>query len=50
MNTRILKAQPEDVRKDASMIKQKQMMANHYERLSSAPETGATVASTFATA
>jgi benzoyl-CoA reductase subunit B len=33
--------------KDASMIKQKEMMADHYERLSSAPETGAKVCSTF---
>jgi benzoyl-CoA reductase subunit B len=33
--------------KDASMIKQKEMMAEHYERLSSAPETGAKVCSTF---
>jgi benzoyl-CoA reductase subunit B len=29
------------------MIKQKEMMADHYERLSSAPETGAKVCSTF---
>jgi benzoyl-CoA reductase subunit B len=29
------------------MVKQKEMMAAHYERLSSAPETGAKVCSTF---
>ncbi len=33
--------------KDASMIKQKEMMAAHFERLSSAKENGAKVASTF---
>jgi benzoyl-CoA reductase subunit B len=33
--------------KDASMLKQKDMMAAHYDRLTSAPETGAKVASTF---
>ena len=34
--------------KDASMLKQKDMMAAHYDRLTSAPETGAKVASTKA--
>jgi benzoyl-CoA reductase subunit B len=33
--------------KDASMLKQKDMMAAHYDRLTSAAETGAKVASTF---
>ena len=33
--------------KDASMLKQKEMMAAHYDRLTSAPETGEKVASTF---
>ncbi len=33
--------------KDDSMLKQKQMMAAHYERLTSAPETGEKVISTF---
>jgi benzoyl-CoA reductase subunit B len=33
--------------KDASMLKQKDMMAAHYDRLTSAPETGEKVASTF---
>jgi benzoyl-CoA reductase subunit B len=33
--------------KDASMLKQKDMMAAHYDRLTSAPETGAKIASTF---
>jgi benzoyl-CoA reductase subunit B len=33
--------------KDASMLKQKQMMAAHYDRLTSAPETGEKVAATF---
>ncbi len=36
-----------EVVKDASMLKQKQMMAGHFDRLSSAPDTGAKVASTF---
>ncbi|VAV89884.1 Benzoyl-CoA reductase subunit B [hydrothermal vent metagenome] len=40
-------ATPTEVIKDASMIKQKEMMAAHYERLSSAKENGAKVASTF---
>ncbi|MCF6233384.1 MAG: benzoyl-CoA reductase subunit B [Rhodobacteraceae bacterium] len=47
MRPSIVKAQPADVLKDASMIKQKEMMANHYNRLTSAHETGAKVASTF---
>jgi len=33
--------------KDASMVKQKEMMAAHYDRLTSAPETGHKVAATF---
>ena len=33
--------------KDASMVKQKEMMAAHYDRLTSAPETGDKVAATF---
>ena len=42
------KAAPaKDVVKDDSMLKQKEMMAAHYDRLTSAPETGAKVASTF---
>ena len=41
------RAQPKEVAKDASMIKQKEMMATHFERLSSARESGAKVASTF---
>jgi len=36
-----------EVEKDASMVKQKEMMATHYDRLTSAPETGEKVASTF---
>jgi benzoyl-CoA reductase subunit B len=36
-----------DVEKDASMRKQKEMMAAHYDRLTSAPETGAKVCDTF---
>jgi benzoyl-CoA reductase subunit B len=36
-----------EVAKDASMVKQKDMMASHYDRLTSAPETGEKVASTF---
>jgi benzoyl-CoA reductase subunit B len=41
------KAKPKEVEKDASMLKQKEMMAAHYDRLTSAPETGEKVASTF---
>jgi benzoyl-CoA reductase subunit B len=36
-----------EVAKDASMIKQKEMMAGHYDRLTGVPETGAKVAATF---
>ena len=41
------KPDPKDALKDASMLKQKQMMAGHYDRLSNAPETGDKVAATF---
>ena len=41
------KAAPAEVVKDLSMVKQKEMMAAHYERLSGAKENGAKVASTF---
>ncbi len=41
------KAKPADAIKDASMTKQKNMMAAHYERLSSVPETREKVAATF---
>ncbi len=41
------KAANTDVQKDASMIKQKQMMADHFNRLSDAPEAGKKVAATF---
>jgi benzoyl-CoA reductase subunit B len=41
------KAPLEEVIKDASMVKQKEMMAAHYDRLSGAKENGAKVASTF---
>jgi benzoyl-CoA reductase subunit B len=42
------KAAPaKEIAKDASMIKQKEMMAAHYERLSNAPQTGEKVCSTF---
>ncbi len=40
-------APAKEVEKDASMVKQKEMMAAHYDRLTSAAETGAKVASTF---
>jgi len=40
------KPAPEAI-KDASMVKQKEMMAKHYDRLSSAKENGEKVASTF---
>ncbi len=36
-----------EVVKDASMVKQKEMMAAHYDRLTNAPETGEKVVSTF---
>ena len=36
-----------EVIKDASMVKQKEMMAAHYDRLTNAPETGDKVAATF---
>ena len=41
------KGAAQEVQKDASMRKQKAMMAAHYDRLTSAPETGAKVCSTF---
>lgn len=41
------KGAAKEVLKDASMQKQKDMMAGHYDRLTSAPKTGAKVASTF---
>jgi benzoyl-CoA reductase subunit B len=42
------KAAPaKDVEKDASMQKQKEMMAAHYDRLTSSSETGAKVCNTF---
>ncbi len=50
MTTKIVTPKPaaaKEVIKDASMVKQKEMMAAHYDRLTSAPETGEKVASTF---
>ena len=41
------KAAAQDVEKDASMRKQKEMMAAHFDRLTAAPETGAKVCNTF---
>lgn len=38
---------PKEVLKDASMMKQKQMMAQHYDRLANVGESGEKVASTF---
>jgi len=40
-------APAKQVAKDDSMLKQKEMMAAHYDRLTNAPETGDKVASTF---
>jgi len=40
-------AAAKQVVKDASMVKQKEMMATHYDRLTSAPQTGEKVATTF---
>ncbi|HUX73233.1 MAG TPA: benzoyl-CoA reductase subunit B, partial [Steroidobacteraceae bacterium] len=42
-----VKAPVKAAEKDASMQKQKQMMAAHYERLTDAPQSGAKVCSTF---
>ncbi len=46
MNTRAAQATAE-VAKDASMLKQKEMLAGHYDRLTAAPEAGVKVVSTF---
>src|SRR3974390_3778184 len=40
-------APAKEVIKDASMVKQKEMMAARYDRLTNAPQTGEKVASTF---
>ena len=40
-------APAKEVIKDASMKKQKEMMAAHYDRLTNVPETGDKVAATF---
>ncbi|HLN36976.1 MAG TPA: benzoyl-CoA reductase subunit B, partial [Xanthobacteraceae bacterium] len=40
-------AAAKEIVKDASMMKQKEMMAGHYDRLTSAPQIGAKVAATF---
>lgn len=49
MNTTVAqkKVAQDDVQKDASMRKQKAMMAAHYDRLTAAPQTGEKVCSTF---
>ncbi len=47
MKAKVIKAQPRDAIKDASMLKQKEMMAKHYDRLSEARENGDKVASSF---
>jgi benzoyl-CoA reductase subunit B len=36
-----------DIEKDASMLKQKEMMAAHYDRLTNVPQTGEKVCATF---
>ena len=36
-----------DIEKDASMVKQKEMMAAHYDRLTNVPQTGEKVCATF---
>ncbi len=38
---------PRDVSKDDSMLKQKEMMARHFDRITSAPERGEKVCATF---
>jgi benzoyl-CoA reductase subunit B len=40
-------AAAKEVAKDASMVKQKEMMAGHYDRLTNAPQSGEKVAATF---
>ena len=49
MNTNVatMKGKTADVEKDASMRKQKEMMAAHYDRLTAVPQTGEKVCSTF---
>jgi benzoyl-CoA reductase subunit B len=49
MNVKITtgRAPPKEIAKDASMLKQKEMMAKHYDRLANAEAEGAKVASTF---
>lgn len=49
MNTHVatMKGKAADVEKDASMRKQKEMMAAHYDRLTAVPQTGEKVCSTF---
>ena len=49
MNTNVAtqRGKTAEVEKDASMRKQKEMMASHYDRLTAAPQTGAKVCSTF---
>jgi benzoyl-CoA reductase subunit B len=50
MTTQIVTPKPaaaKQVVKDASMVKQKEMMAAHYDRLTNASETGEKVVSTF---
>ena len=46
MNAAVAKATP-DIIKDNSMLKQKEMIAGHYDRLAAAGETGHKVACTF---
>lgn len=41
------KVAAKEVEKDASMVKQKEMMASHYERLTNAPKSGEKVCNTF---
>jgi benzoyl-CoA reductase subunit B len=41
------KAKTKEVSKDASMLKQKEMMAAHYDRLTNVPQSGEKVAATF---
>jgi benzoyl-CoA reductase subunit B len=49
MSTIIVTPKPKakEVSKDASMLKQKEMMAAHYDRLTNAPQSGEKVAATF---
>jgi len=47
MSTKAAPTPPGEARKDSSQLRQKEMIARHFDRLAAAPETGATSAYTF---